>query len=298
MKLSVVITAKNAAATLERTLKSVQFADEIVVVDMMSSDTTKQIALKFTDKVFFTPDVGYVEPARNFSLSKSSGDWILIVDADEVIPPALRDHLLQLLKVESDVSSYSIARKNIIFGEWVQTAGWWPDYQPRLFKRGKVLWSDTIHSKPTIDGTFEKLPATAELALEHHNYETLSEFVQRLDRYTSIATDVTTQKPGIDLEHPIVVFRREFLQRLFALRGIEGGYRGVLLALLQGFSEVVQTAKFWEVKQNNLFGAKTDSIKELHELRAQLAYWIADEELRSAQGLQVLVWRVRRKFRI
>ena len=169
MKLSVVITTKNAATTLERTLESVKFADEIVVVDMMSTDETVRIARKFTDNIFTTPDVGYVEPARNFSLSKARGEWILVVDADEVISETLRDYLLELLATDSDIASYSLARKNLIFGDWVQTAGWWPDYQPRLFRRGKVIWSDLLHSKPAIDGKSEKLPDKAELAIEHHN---------------------------------------------------------------------------------------------------------------------------------
>lgn len=298
MKLSVVIIAKNAAATLARTLESVKFADEIVVVDMMSNDETKSIARKYTDKVFDTPDVGYVEPARNFSLDKASGEWVLIVDADEVIPDTLRDHLLLLIEANSDVACFSIARKNMIFGDWVQTAGWWPDYQPRLFRRGKVSWLDAIHSKPAIIGKSEKILDDAELAIEHHNYESLSQFVQRMDRYTRIATQTPAQKSQAELEHPIVVFRREFLQRLFALRGIDGGYRGTLLALLQGFSEVVQAAKFWEIQHNDAFGNKTKTLEELHELRAQLAYWVADEQLQTARGAQILVWKIRRKLRI
>ncbi|OGJ16003.1 MAG: hypothetical protein A2632_01485 [Candidatus Pacebacteria bacterium RIFCSPHIGHO2_01_FULL_46_16] len=296
MKLSVVIIAKDAAQTLERTLKSVEFADEIVVVDMQSSDATQAIARRFTDKVFPIQDVGYVEPARNYSLSKARGEWVLMVDADEVIPAGLRDHLLALIKLDNPIACYSVARKNIIFGEWVQTAGWWPDYQPRLFLRGQVEWSDIIHSKPTITGPTKNVPAQAELAIEHHNYTSISQFIQRMDRYTSIATkDATAQEQSTG--NLIAVFRREVLQRLFPLKGLDGGYRGTLLALLQGFSEVVQTAKLWEARQVETLEKKSETLASLEEFRTQLAYWIADERMQAVRGWQQLVWRIRRKLR-
>jgi len=296
MKLSVVITTKNAAQTLERTLKSVTFADEIVVVDMKSSDETLVIASKYTDAVFSTPDVGYVEPARNFSISKAKGSWILLVDADEVIPATLRDCIIKTTQIESPVACYFIARKNIIFGEWVEKAGWWPDHQPRLFLRGHVAWADKIHSKPVITGEVQYLPAQEELAITHYNYQSISQYVRRMNRYTTIAARefVENQSPT---RGPIDVFRRELLQRLFPLQGIDGGYRGVLLSFLQGFSEVVQTAKSWEFQQKEVVGTKSENLQALNELRAQMAYWIADERVKESNGLSALIWRVRRRFR-
>ncbi|NCN50950.1 MAG: glycosyltransferase family 2 protein [Candidatus Pacebacteria bacterium CG10_big_fil_rev_8_21_14_0_10_44_54] len=297
MKLSIVVTTKNAARTLERTLKSVRFADEIVVVDMMSSDETQLIARRFTDKVFTTADVGYVEPARNFSLSKAKGEWVLVVDADEVVSATLRDQILQVIELDSNVVCYAIARKNILFGKWVQTAGWWPDFQPRLFQRGCVEWSDAIHSKPKVTGESVHFPADEALAFEHYNYESISEFVSRMDLYTTIAAQNKVGRDTI-VEGPVDVFRREMLQRLFPLRGIDGGYRGLLLAFLQGFSEVVQAAKFWQLQRSEEIETKPETLLALAELRAQLAYWIADEQMRNSNGIAALTWRFRRKLRL
>src|SRR5690606_14218835 len=128
----------------KRTLKSVRFADEVVIVDMQSTDATLAIAQEVTDRIISVKDVGYVEPARNTALSKATGDWILLVDADEEVPETLRDYLFERMEQPDSAEAYYLPRKNIVFGTWYHYAGWWPDYQLRFFKRGTVTWPTKI----------------------------------------------------------------------------------------------------------------------------------------------------------
>ena len=180
MKISVVINTLNEEQNLPRAIKSAKnLAHEIVVVDMHSQDKTPSIARQMGAKVFNHQPTGYVEPARNFAISKASGNWILILDADEELTPTLCRVLKQLVRGEpsrdldppSSLTYIRIPRKNIIFGEWVRHARWWPDYNIRFFKKGCVQWSDEIHLPPQTKGQGWDLPPQEEYALIHHHYQ-------------------------------------------------------------------------------------------------------------------------------
>jgi glycosyltransferase involved in cell wall biosynthesis len=148
--LSVVITAWNEEKNLPRVVQSVaSFADEVIVVDTQSTDKTVEIAKSLKCKVFHHQNTSVVEPVRNFSISKAKGDWILLLDADEEVSSSLASQLLEIVK--SDSADYvRIPRKNIIFGQWIKTSHWWPDYVYRFFKKGHVEWDEKIHSIPLI----------------------------------------------------------------------------------------------------------------------------------------------------
>lgn len=309
MKLSVVINTKNAAKTVEKTLKSVKFADEIVVVDMHSSDETVSIVQKYTDKIFAHEDVGYVEPARNFAIKKALGEWILIVDADEEVPPELEQTIQEILQAQETgrvvADCYYLPRKNIIFNKAIQRTGWWPDYVLRLFRKGFVSWSNEIHSIPITKGTVVELPAIDKKALIHHNYQHVDQYLERLNRYTSIqAQELTTKlaekKQSIDGAYITRKFYAEFLSRLFAQNGIADGTHGVSLSFLQGLSELVVSVKSWE-KTGFLESKKEQevaTVEQLAQCNKELAYWIADWQVKNSSGLKQLIWKIRRKFYI
>ncbi len=334
MKLSVVINTKNSAKTLEKALKSVKsLADEIVIVDMKSEDDTVKIAKKYTDKVFSHEDVGYVEPARNFAIAKATGDWILILDSDEEVSPGLKEFIMSLMRIdqtELDADCYYVPRRNMIWGKGMEKTGWWPDHILRLFKKGYVEWSDEIHSIPMTTGNVVELPAEDDYAIIHHNYDTVSEFVSRLNRYTDIEANKahdaqrTTQnglrlpagKAGItDSCNLIREFNSELLRRLFASRGIEEGVHGVGLSYLQGMYQLVAELKAWEIekvtekqsgraskmqrsKDVERYRDIESSIAELRSFQRDLNYWIADWNFYNSSGLTKLVWRIRRKLKI
>lgn len=305
MKLSVVINTKNAAATLEDTLKSVKFADEIIIVDMMSTDNTVKIAKKYTSNIFEHKDVGYVEPARNYAIKKATGDWILIVDADEEIPQALRKTVQGILKADAvnqaEADCYYIPRRNLIFGKAIEQTGWWPDHVLRLFRKGYVTWSDEIHSIPITKGEVHELPAVEDIAIIHHNYQHVDQYITRLNRYTKIqAAELSKEDMEVTGADIIERFYSEFLSRFFAQNGNADGTHGVSLSLLQGLSESVVAIKAWEnagFPESNGFN-KEATIRQLEQMNKEMAYWIADWHVKNSTGFANFIWRIRRKLYI
>ncbi|MDQ5951201.1 MAG: hypothetical protein QG639_478 [Patescibacteria group bacterium] len=297
--LTVVINTKNSEKTLARTLQSVQELKNIVIVDMKSRDKTVTIAKKHTDKVYSFDDVGYVEPARNFAIEKANTDWVLVVDADEEISANLLQKIQELITHKSDIVCYFIPRKNIIFGKWIEKTGWWPDFQPRLFKKECVTWQDEVHSVPQINGSVEYLPVDPEAAIIHHNYESVSDYIQRLDRYTTITAEGQKSTKEFTTAGLIDSFSQELSRRLFYEKGVEEGLHGVGLSFLQSMYQVVTYLKTWEVSSQREATSPTSvSMAALEALRQDLSYWIADYKVKHTSFAQGLAWRIRRKLKI
>lgn len=248
INISAVINTRNEESELEDCLITLQFADEIIVVDMESTDATKDIAKGFTDKVYDTAMVGYVELARNFAISKAVGNWILIVDADERIPKTLAKKLIEIM-LEDKADFVRIPRKNLIFGQWTQYSRWWPDYNIRFFKKGSVEWQSEIHSIPVTTGTGINLDADETLAIEHHHYDTIDEYFERALRYsTQQAKELIGSGYKFDAKDLITKPLSEFISRFFAGDGYKDGLHGLVLALLQMFSVMLIYLKVWQTE--------------------------------------------------
>lgn len=273
-QISVVINALNAVADLETALRSVKWADEIVVVDDGSTDRTIEIAKKYTKKIYHHKSVGYVEPARNFALSKATGDWILILDTDEEIPFSLAERLKQITG-KTKISFVKLPRKNMIFNKWMTTAMWWPDYNIRFFKKGTVKWSNKIHRPPEVSGEGIELPAEEDLAIIHHHYRSIAEFVERLNRYTSIqAIELWESGYKFNWSDLLVKPLGEFLSRFFANRGFADGLHGLTLSLLQAFSFLIMYLKVWEKEKFIPQEINLTELKELKDKSSQeVNYW-------------------------
>lgn len=297
-RLTAVIHTKNSAATLAGCLRSVAFADQILVMDMASHDHTLEIARKFTPLILNHPDVGFVEPARAVALAKVKTEWTLVIDADEEVPPALQNFIEELLTQAAASDAYYLPRRNLVFHRWIEHSGWWPDYQLRLFRTGKVSWPDRIHAQPQIHGTAQFLPAEPQLALIHHNYQSIEQFLDRLNRYTSIEVDrgQTPTTAGADLPVLATTFSQEFVRRYFAEAGYRDRSHGIALAYLQSMYQVVVELKRW---QKAGFPDQKNSQQHLRELRAavrELQYWLATYTLQESTGLAKLWWWLRRKL--
>src|SRR3990170_426056 len=185
-KISVIINTFNEERNIERAIRSVEWADEIVVCDMYSDDKTVEIARKMGARVIFYKKAGFVEPARNFAISKASNKWILVLDADEVIAETLVRRLQEIANATKQIDYVRMPMKNVIFDHFMQYSGWWPDYKVRFFRKGQVRWTDKIHRPPETLGQGLDLPADEKFALVHRNYETVSQFVGKMDKYTTI----------------------------------------------------------------------------------------------------------------
>jgi glycosyltransferase involved in cell wall biosynthesis len=298
MSLSIVVNTRNVADTLARTLESIKnLADEIVIVDMKSDDDTLKVAKKFTDKIFDFENVGYVEPARNYAISKATSEWILILDADEEIGSELADQIRSITSSDSSAVAYLIPRKNLVFTQWLKTAGWWPDHQLRLFKKGSVEWSDQIHSQPKVTGQTKTLPAEEKFAIIHHNYQSLEQFVEKLNNYTSHEVDFRKTTMEFTPAAVVKAFKTELFSRLFQHKGIDGGMHGTSLSFLQAMYEVIVILKQWQ--RAGFTPTENDqqlAIEELQKFQKDLNYWIADWHCRHDTGLNKIIWFFRRKF--
>jgi len=187
--ISVVINSLNEEGQIARAIGSIKsLADEIVVCDMESSDKTVEIAKKWGAKVYSHKKESYVELVRNFMIRKATGDWILILDPDEEIPSKLSTKLKEIVK-KSEADYYRIPRKNIVFGKWLKHSRWWPDYNIRFFKKGFVSWSEVIHAVPMTQGRGSDLPDKEENAIIHNHYGSISQYFEKMLRYTEAQKD-------------------------------------------------------------------------------------------------------------
>ncbi|MCL4366981.1 glycosyltransferase family 2 protein [Patescibacteria group bacterium] len=296
--ISVVINTLNEEKNIARAVKSVQsFATEVIVCDMYSTDQTVEIAKRLGAKVFFHKKTGFVEPARNFAISKAKGEWILILDADEVLPNVLAKRLEEMLNKPILSSFVSIPRKNIIFGKWMKAAMWWPDYNIRFFKKGEVIWNNQIHSNPTTQAQGLTLPAEEDLAIIHYNYTNIEQYIARLNRYTTIqAQELAGEKIVFNWTTLFSKPVEEFLSRYFANKGYQDGLHGLALSLLQAFSFVVVYLKLWEIYK---FREEEISVEQVNQEMKQIAhdfrYWL--RLVRAPNGpIKKFVYKLRNRL--
>ncbi len=279
-QISVVINTLNEAGILPRATASIKdFADEIVVCDMESEDDTREVAKKLGAKVFTHKRLSYVEPARNFAVSKATGEWILVLDVDEEVPVTLAKKIKQIIR-DPKADYYRIPRKNITFGKWVKHSRWWPDYNIRLFRKGAVSWTEVIHGVPVTQGEGADISGREEFAIIHRNYQDIDEYLEKVLRYTKVQSELLL-KNGYEFDWRDLVTKpvNEFLSRFFAGRGYKDGLHGLALSLLQAFSELVVYVRVW-----GLGGYKEKEISE--------------EEFKKVIGKNVndLKWWIRKEF--
>lgn len=297
MSISVVINTLNEAHNIERAIKSVKgFADEIIVVDMESHDKTKEIAKKLGASVFSHKPMNYVEPARNFAISKAKGEWIFILDADEEATPELVKELKKV--VESDLADFvRVPRKNLIFGKWMTHARWWPDYNIRFFKKGVVVWEDEIHSVPVTDGREFNILDKEDYAIVHHHYETVEQYIERMNRYTTIQSqELLLAGKTTSLSDFIRKPANEFLSRYFAGQGYKDGIHGLVISSLQGLSELAVYAKLWQLQGfKEKHYTLEEVVSEITLSQKDTNYWKAHAQVSEKPSVKA---RIKRKFKL
>lgn len=274
-KISVVINVTEPEVKfLNECLETVKgWADEIVIIDMECGQSLKKIVKKFQAKVFQHQKVDYVEPVRNFSLKKTKNEWVLILDPDERLTEDLKHKLKKIIE-ENEVDFVKIPRKNIIFHHWMQHSRWWPDYNIRFFRKQNVKWSDQIHVPPETQGVGIDIPPEEQMAIVHLHYQNISQFLSRLDRYTSQQLNILTKSDyQFRWQDLIVKPVNEFLSRYFAGQGYKDGLHGLALALLQSFSELILYLKVWESDDFPVHETKLVDFSRLMHKQIKDYYW-------------------------
>lgn len=245
--ISTVVICFNEADKLQRCLKSTKnFADELVVIDLGSSDNSIEVASKFGAKVFHHQLVPFVESVRDYAVAKASGDWMLVLDPDETIGKNLKKRLTEIAE-QNQFQAVNIPRKNIFFGKWIAHSNWWPDRHIRFFKKGKVSWNEKIHSYPNVDGEVLQLPASLNFAILHFGYDSIFEFMDRQNRYSEIEAE---QRYKTGERSTFLKFlwwpTREFLVRFIKHGGFLDRFYGLALTFLMMIYKVEVLVKLWE----------------------------------------------------
>jgi (heptosyl)LPS beta-1,4-glucosyltransferase len=238
-----VVITLNEEARLRDCLLSLAWADEIVVVDAESTDKTASLAREFTDHVFIRPWPGFAEQ-KNFGIAQASGDWILSVDADEEVSPELTEEILAVMAAADAADGYRVPRQNIFWGRWVRHGGLYPDWQLRLFRRGRGRFlPHRVHESVRVEGRVAGL----EGPLVHRSYRDVTDFLERANRYSSLAAEEWVAQ-GRDVRAHDVVLRPlgRFASMYILQGGFLDGWRGFLLAVLYAYYVFVRWVKIWE----------------------------------------------------
>lgn len=296
-KISAVITTiAGEEKYLPQCLTSIKsLVDEIVVIDMSGGSEISAVAKKYKAKIYRHEFVNYVERVRNFGISKANGGWILILDPDEELPNSLIKRLEEI--VENNEADYvRLPRKNIVFGKWLAHSRWWPDYNIRFFKKGKVEWSEIIHGVPITEGRGVDLPGEEKFAIIHHHYESVEQFILRMNRYTTVQADCKSKEYKFHWVDLIKGPVQEFNGRFFAGEGYKDGVHGLALSLLQAFSELVLYLKIWQKEKFNEENMElSEVVREISKSESEINYWQADAMVKSGGGF---LHKIKRKFKL
>ena len=242
-KVSVIIITKDEEKNISDCLRSVNWADEIIVVDSESTDRTVELAKQFTDKIFIRKWEGYV-PQKRYALSLASNEWVLSLDADERITPELKDEILSLLPGEVD--GYKIRRKNFLMNKEITSCSWEKDYQLRLFKKNKTdLNERLVHEKFVAQGKI----GTLKNPMIHYTFSSFSEYFSKINHYTSLkAQELIQKKKRVGawtiFSHTVSAFFAFFIIR----RGFKDGIYGLIISLLHSVSTMMNYIKLWELQ--------------------------------------------------
>jgi glycosyltransferase involved in cell wall biosynthesis len=243
-KISVTVITKNEADDLADALRSVSWADEIIVVDSESRDDTVAIARQFTERVVVRPWPGYVEQ-KNFAAGLAAHDWIFSLDADERVTPALAEEIRLLVASNPSHAAYQVPRVAWHLGRWIRTTDWYPDHQTRLYDRRTAQWSGRyVHEQVTVQGTVGRLRSE----LQHFPYRDVAEHLETIDTYTTHAARQMFEggrRAGIlqQVVHPPFAFVRNYLLR----GGIRDGVPGFVISSLNAYYVFLKFVKLWEL---------------------------------------------------
>jgi glycosyltransferase involved in cell wall biosynthesis len=251
--ISVVINTLNEEKNLPYALRSVcDWAEEIVIVDMYSEDRTVEIAKQYGAKVFFHERIAAFDGARKFAIERASNEWILVLDADELVPKSLSRIFLEIVAA-NEVDVVIIPRLNYLLGTKLLHTGWGPqqDKHPRLFRMGKLTTSSIIHDfmKPVNESRILELDYVSGRAIIHFNYVDTVQFVEKMNRYTSIEAQQAHDR-GERAIYTKTIFQamKEFANRYFRESGYRDGWRGFSLSLLMSLYRILIFSKLKEIE--------------------------------------------------
>jgi len=245
-RLSLCVITLNEEANLERCLRSANgLADEIVVVDSISTDRTRDIAAQAGARVVEQEFLGHVEQ-KQLALDLATGDWVLSLDADEWLDQDLRSSIEAALAegTPEDVAGFEFNRQAFYLGRWIRHSGWFPEWKLRLVRRIRARWTGyDPHDRLEVEGRTVRLSGR----LRHYPYDGLADHLSTVNNYTDIIVSHWPQTSrfriifGLLAEPPLVFFQKYILQG-----GFRDGIRGLIISVMTAFYFFIRHAKLWE----------------------------------------------------
>ncbi len=249
-KISACIISYNEENKIEDCLKSLDgIVDEIIVVDSLSTDKTKEIVKKYTNKIYDQKFMGHVEQ-KNIAVEKASHNWILSLDCDERLTDELKESILQVKNNLEDANAYKVARRTFYVYRWLNHC-WYPDYKVRLFNRKSAHWAGTNpHDHVEVSG--DKI-TTLKGDLLHYSFDSISEHIQTLDYFTEIGADeIIKRNKSVSIISPWTHGLWTFIKLYLFKRGFMDGYAGLVVAVLSGMHAFIKYNKVlfkrWKMK--------------------------------------------------
>jgi glycosyltransferase involved in cell wall biosynthesis len=248
MTLSVAIVSMNEEANLGRTLESVKWADEILVVDSGSTDRTCEIAREYGARVIVEPWRGYVAQ-KQFAIDLCTKDWVLLLDADEEVSPGLVEEIRAAIADPDAATGYRLPRRNLFLGRWMRHGGFYPDPKLRLFRRGQgFVTGHDPHDRCELEPDLPQQTRLFKNALIHYTYPTLSLYLDHMNRYSSLGAQLAIAKGDGRFSFTNIVLRpaATFIYNYFFRLGFLDGREGLLLHLYHAGYVSWKYAKAWE----------------------------------------------------
>lgn len=250
--LSVVVLTKNEQSCISECLESVKWADEIIIVDDLSTDKTVEIARKYTDKIF-SKRMDIEGSHRNWAYSQANNLWVLSLDADEKVTEELKREIENVLKDNTEFAAFSIPLRNFIGKHWVRYGGWYPAGKVRLFKKDKFKYEEVkVHPRVFIDGPCGHLTKD----IIHKGYPDFAHFLDSLNRQTTWEAEkwFAQNKPmklGRFLWRSFDRFMRTYIRK----KGYKDGFTGFVVAFYASLYQFISYLKYKELvlkKENKL----------------------------------------------
>jgi glycosyltransferase involved in cell wall biosynthesis len=248
LDISAVVIVYNEEKNIRRCLEALGWAREIVVVDSGSTDRTVEIAREFTDRVIIHEFEGYVRQ-KNYALDQAAGEWVLAVDADEVVTPGLLGGIRHVWSQEKDrYDGFTVNRQSRFCGKWIRHCGWYPDRKLRLFRRRKGRWEgEDPHDRVRVEGKVRDL----DLDLLHYTYDDLTEYIEQMQKFSTVAAQAKFDN-GRRANLFDVTLRpaAKFLKAYLLKQGFRDGRHGLILCVGAAFSVFLKYAKLWELQRS------------------------------------------------
>ncbi|MBI2032511.1 MAG: glycosyltransferase family 2 protein [Candidatus Levybacteria bacterium] len=246
--LSAVVLTKNEEVNIVDCLESLDFCDEIIIIDDFSEDRTIQLAERYRVKIFKRRLENDFSSQRNFALEKANGDFVLFLDADERISSILRKEIIYKIDARKDTNGFLFKREDFLFGKYLKHGETASVRLLRLAKKNGARWEGIVHEKMLVEGKTEEL----ENPILHFPHKSITEFLKEINLYTTLkANELFKEEKKVKFITIILYPKAKFLLNFFIRRGFLDGIEGFIFAIFMSFHSFLVRAKLWMLWQKN-----------------------------------------------